>query len=146
MEGQDYLKGAINVRDPPRRGDRKICREHTVAIRTEIVSRSKRTKFKNHSSRISPRKGFLALNLSFFTFLISLIHCAYWLIHCACWLIHWGLAFKPTYYKFFVLGSLGLNPFIFWAREPKSRPYIIDSHLYIYIFLLFKKSCKNIIM
>ena len=76
MEGQDYLKGAINVRDPPGRGDRKICREHTVAIRTKVVSRPKRTKFKNHSSRILPRKDFLALNLSFFTFLIPLIHCA----------------------------------------------------------------------
>ena len=49
-----------NVRVPPGIGDREIDKENTVAIKTEIVSKSKRTIFKNYSSRISPKKDFFA--------------------------------------------------------------------------------------
>ena len=33
--------------------------------------------------------------------------------------LHWSLVFQLTFYKFIVLGFLGLNPFIFWTKEPK---------------------------
>ena len=69
MEGQDYLKGAINVRDPPGRGDQKFCREYTVATRTKIVSKSKRTIFKNRSPQDFAEKGFPCLDLVFLCFL-----------------------------------------------------------------------------
>ena len=49
-----------NVRDPPGIGDREIDKENTVTTRTEIVSKSKRTIFKNYSSRISPKNDFFA--------------------------------------------------------------------------------------
>ena len=50
-----------NVRDPPRMGDWEICRgkKKIVATRTETVSKSKRTIFKNHSPHTSSRKDFL---------------------------------------------------------------------------------------
>ena len=105
-----------NVRDPPGRGDQKICRENTIATRTEIVSKSKRTIFNNHSPRTSPWKDFFAQNLSFFAFLLSLINYE-------CCLIHGSLAFKSTLYKFIVLGFLGLNPSTLQAQEPKRCPY-----------------------
>ena len=113
-----------NVRDPPWRGDRKIYKENTVATRTEIVSKSKGTIFKNHSPWISPRKDFLSLNLSLFAVLISLIHYS----RCP---IHWGLTLKPTLYKFIVWDFLVLNPFIIWVRNLKPAPTI---YIYIYIY------------
>ena len=54
--------------------------------------------------------------MSFFAFLLSLIHCA-------CCLIHWILVFKTTLYKFIVLGSLSLNPSTLWTQESKRCPY-----------------------
>ena len=54
--------------------------------------------------------------MSFFAFLLSLIHCA-------CCLIHWILVFKTTLYKFIVLGSLNLNPSTLWTQESKRCPY-----------------------
>ena len=62
-------------------GFEKICREYIVATRTKIVSKSKRTISKN-------RKVFLAKSLSFFAFLLFLIHYTYCLIH-------WNLVFNP---------------------------------------------------
>ena len=38
-----------NVRDPLEREIEKICKKNIVATRTEIVSKSKRNIFKNHS-------------------------------------------------------------------------------------------------
>ena len=38
-----------NVRDPLEREIEKICKKNTVATITEIVSKSKRNIFKNHS-------------------------------------------------------------------------------------------------
>lgn len=98
-----------NIRDPLGREDHpKICRENTVAIRTEIVSKFKRNILEDHSPRILLRKAFFAQSLFFFTFFLSLIHYAR---HS----IHWNLVFKPTLYKFIVLGSLGLSSSTFWA-------------------------------
>jgi len=54
------------------------------------------------------RGDFLYIELVFLYFLVSLIHYAYCLIYR-------NLVFKPAFYKFIVLGSLGLSPFIFWA-------------------------------
>ena len=113
-----------NVRDPPGRRDRKIYRENTIATKTIIVSKFKRNIHEDHFPRILPRKVFFAQSLSSLTFLLSLIHCTYCLIH-------WSLAFKSTFYRFIVLGSLGLNPFIFWALEPKPA---LTIYIYIYIY------------
>ena len=49
-----------NVRDPPKMGDREIYRENTIVTRIKIVSKSKRTIFKNHSPQTSPRNDFFA--------------------------------------------------------------------------------------
>ena len=35
------------------------------------------------------------------------------------------ISFQPILYKFTVLGSLGLNPFIFWTKEPKPALTIV---------------------
>ena len=48
------------MRDPPGRGDRKICRENTVVRITKIVSKFKRNIHKDHSPQILPRKVFFA--------------------------------------------------------------------------------------
>ena len=49
-----------NVRDPSGIGDWEICRKNAVATRTEIVSKSKRNIFKDHSPQILSRKAFFA--------------------------------------------------------------------------------------
>ena len=103
------LKRIYNVRDPPEKEDWKICWENIVVTRTEIVSKFKRNILKDHSPQILSRKAFFAQSLSFFTFLLSLIHYA------RCY-IRWSLVFKPTLYKFIVLGTLGLNPSPFGLR------------------------------
>ena len=103
------------MRDPLGMGDRKICRENTVATRTQIVSKFKRNLLKDHSPRTLLRKAFFAQSLFFFTFSLSLIH------HARC-SIHWNLVFKSTLYKFIVLNSLGLNPSTIWAQDPNLAP------------------------
>ena len=102
-------KRIYNVRYPPGIGIGEIYRENTVTTRTKIVSKFKRNILKDHSPRTLPRKAFFAQSLFFFTFLLSLIHYA-------CCSIHWSLVFKPTLYKFIVLGTLGLNPSPFGLR------------------------------
>ena len=95
-------------------GNWKIYRENTVTTRIETVSKSKRSILKESSDFVEER--FLYQSFSFFASLPSLIHRTYCLIY-------WSLVFKLTLYKFIVLGSLGLNPFTFWALDSKHRTY-----------------------
>ena len=66
-------------------------------------------------------EDFLHIEFVFLYFLVFLIHYAYCLIH-------QSLAFKLTFYKFIVLGSLGRIHSSFGLKN-ENQPYINQYHL-----------------
>jgi len=81
-EGQDGAKeGNIKKKNPIVRGIGEFVVKNIVALRTIIVIKSKRNIFKNYSPWTLPRKNFFVMNLFFFAFSPSLVHCEHCPIH-----------------------------------------------------------------
>ena len=97
MEGWDRAKGGnIKEKNPITRRSSDHCKKkkNTVALKTVIVTKSKRNIYRRTTllghcrGRISLHK--LVFSLFFLTFSPSLVHCE-------CCIIHWNLVFSPLF-------------------------------------------------